>query len=637
MKYVSLAILATAVWACNAPEITNNRRASETAAQPVDQNALTQQAAGTPSASSSTLNTTNLDLAIEAGMKALVNNLDPNNGGKPFFEVYSLSAASVTDLLGASPYPKNRTPSAGQRFVGRFVSNVTGRTMHALVTGSRSLGRSTQQFKVPLGYLNDDLWMMMFRPNNGRWKDLTPQNQMAVGIPGDPLRYQSNVRDRYFLSNQGAGMRGLYASFLLATDKDAVDPRYGRSIRGLMEVSIHNLLTYYVYDEGGQPAFDWERFRRTFGLIGGTSSNPDSDNWAGLYKNAVDPFILYALLDYYAETKSARALKLARELKAYGFAAAFPAGKAMSKSHGHMFEVTAAINSYSRLAQIEGDQEAAERVRTYFDALLARGFVMKSGWVAERAFGSAAGIGTDGTALASDTGEVNCTGELVEAAIRFGDSGRPIYYEFAERAIRGHMLPAQLLDTANLVEADPPKLASLVKGSFGFPAPYGPIPVKNSYFVSGYFQDITAGAVSSLAVARASAHQRRGRDLYVPLLFDLDSNQATVTTPYVQASAPLTIRPKAAFDRIYLRAPTWLDRAKFAASVAEGPHAGKVALTGDWIVLTANGSLEAWALPFVLTPTQTTEPLNGRTLTTDWLGDGVVKMTNFGAPYPFFN
>jgi hypothetical protein len=609
------------------------------------------QIAFTPKSTPLAINTTDLDSAIEMGLCALENNLDEQEAYAPYFEIYGHSFATTRALTGQHVDPE-RTEPPGRHHNWTLGSNVAGKGLYALVVGHQALGQDPNQSDKVRG-LATYVTSMMCRPRDKTTSDKEPDSHEerweVIGIPGDRASIESKEFSRYYISTAGSGYRGMLGLNLLAKDPNQADPRYGHSPRDLMDVSINNLMRYYVHDANGGVAHDWERFRRVFNLAGGSSTTQIEKSWAGAYQNNIQPLMLDALIEYAERFPGGRTEELIQDLKTYGLNDMYPAGWETKRPHGHMYEVVAGISAFSRLAARDGDRDMLARMKAYFDALFTVGAALPSGWVAERFYGVQRQLGKPNERLRSDTGEINCSVQLVETAMRFGDQGLGgDYYQYAERALRAHVLPAQLRDVDQLVaspdgsEEQQREYANLIRGAFGFPAPYGVIPMRNAYFVTAYFMDITAGAVASLARIRERAHQVRQGSLYIPLLLDLKTAYASVKSPY-SGSGILTIAPQRPFDKIYVRRPDWL--AKHAARLMStdqtstwlpAPYAS-VEVTDDWIVITTNGSREAFILTFPLATTVTRETINDRPLTIQWRGDSVAAMSGVEAPLRFFS
>lgn len=596
------------------------------------------------------INTTDLDSAIEWGLKALEKNLNPEQGYAPYFEIYGHSFKTTRALTGQHVDPE-RTEPPERHHNWSLTSNVAGKGLYALVIGMRALAKDPTQSENVRG-LAQLVTRMMLRPRpNSTTRTTAPLGKEGweiVPVPGNRASIDSNDFSLYYLSTAGAGYRGMLGLNLLAKDSKQPNPIYGYSPRELFDACIDDLLDFYVYGPDGAKLHDWERFRREFKLEGGSSTIEVERSWSGAYQNNIQPLMLDALIEYSEHFPGARTEELIQDLKTYGLHDMYPADWADKRQHEHMYEVVAGIAAFARLAVRDRDQALLARMQAYFEGLFTMGAALPSGWVAERLYGVQRQWGKPGERLNSDTGEINCSVQLIETAMRFGDQGLGgKYYQYAERALRAHVLPAQLRDVDQLVgspdgtEEGHRVYSDFVRGAFGFPAPYGVIPMKNAYFVTAYFMDITAGAVASLARVRERAHQVRVGSLYIPLLFDLQTSSASVQSPYTQDGA-VTITPHQSFEKIYLRRPDWLPPDEVRL-ITTGSASGKKSksriafeVAEDWIVFATKGSRETIRIRFPLVTSVSYETLNDRKLTIHWRGDSVASMSGIEAPLRFF-
>lgn len=597
------------------------------------------------------VNTTDIDAALDLGVTALENNVNEEQAFAPYFEIYGHSFKTTRALTGQQVDPE-RTEPPGRHHNWTLGSNVAGKSLYAMVVGRQALSQNPNQSDRIRGLASYVAKMMCRKRQADSTTGVKPPSRTntweIIGLPGDRASIKSKDFTLHYISSAGSGYRGMLALNLLATDPKRPDSILHHSPRGLMDGSVNNLLTYYVHNASGAIVHDWERFRQIFNLRGGPSTIQIEDSWAGAYQNNIQPLMLDALIEYAELFPGGNTEALIQDLRTYGLHDMYPLEYETKRPHGHMYEVVAGINAFARLAARDGDRDLLARMKAYFDALFVVGAALPSGWVAERFYGVQRQLGKPDERLMSDTGEINCSVQLIETALHFGDQGLGAnYYQYAERALRAHVLPAQLRDCDQLVASPDGTPESQVgysqqiQGAFGFPAPYGVIPMKNAYFVTAYFMDITAGAVASLARIRARAHQVREGSLYIVLLLDVTTKYASVKTPYV-GGGELTITPQQSFDRIFIRRPYWLKKADVRLapdSPKSTPRRGpmpQVEVKDEWIVIATIGSLETFSLRFPLAKTSTQENLNERQLSIEWRGDSVETMSGIDAPLRFF-
>lgn len=201
--------------------------------------------------------------------------------------------------------------------------------------------------------------------------------------------------------------------------------------------------------------------------------------------------------------------------------------------------------------------------------------------------------------------------------------------------MRGHLLPSQLRDTSFIVDPPNPNnhdglrdLAARHRGAFGFPAPYGhePLGIQRVSFN----MDIVGGAVASLCEAYREATRRDASGHRVDLLFDHETDQIKVDSPYGGHELGITLKQP---GPLFVRIPAWADPPVPAVSgCTERPlRTGRYLLFGNPPVGT----------PLTFTLKLPTSELLLRHRTRDirigLRGDEVVAMDNFGQGLRFFD
>lgn len=580
-----------------------------------------------PVAVNASVNTYDLDRAIQAGIAHLTNILDRDNGNIPFFTAWALTQAQAQ---GYGDPSTNRGATAHMAFDRHFVSNVAGKALYALLAGAEATGQAVPAEAYQA--LKTFVVKSLHKPRNLNWADATPANQMVTGLPADPAAYGSQQFDVNFLFNMGAGLRGAMGLAALGPDAFATIPGYTWSARHVFEQSVDNIRRYYVYQKtlGGTRVYSWEQFRYQLALRGGDANTGNlstelKSSWTGLWSNWVDPFLICDLVDYYQATGHQASLELAKELRDRTFYQRFPLTAPNVSGFTHLYEVVGEMNAYSRLALVLGDADMMERVRVRYEVLRQSVFG-DSGWVPEW------------LGKISDVGQASNTAELVETALNFAQFGWTQYYQDVERFTRGHLLPAQLLDTSFVVDNASPTsdgqrdIANRIRGAFGFAAPYGHVATKNPYYTGGYFTETTAGAVATLAEVKKAAYAYRSGVHEINLLFDVDNAQIKVVSPY-PAGAKLTIATKTAGD-VRVRLPAWAD--KNAAAVSLYQQGIAYELTGDVLLVHPRAVGASFYIALPLVEARTSETINGREVTTLWRGDGIAAMSGMATPMPFF-
>ncbi len=142
-------------------------------------------------------------------------------------------------------------------------------------------------------------------------------------------------------------------------------------------------------------------------------------------------------------------------------------------------------------------------------------------------------------------GEINNTGDFLEACLCLGDAGYGEYYDRADRMIRCHLLPAQLLDVSFLSDEASDddavhKMASRMKGAFGFPCPYGHEYAPGSDISFNW--DIVGGGVSSLCQAYRRVVSEVNGILSVNMQFSCEDEKIRYRDPYPDGVMELLLK-----------------------------------------------------------------------------------------------
>ena len=576
-------------------------------------------------------NTHQLDRALTAGIEHLGNLRDRNNSSLPHFFAYSLTRAQAQEYGDHFP---GRDDPAHLSHDRHYVSNVTARSLYAVLLAAQAAG-----IEPPADVVADYariLLRSLHKPRDGNWANTAAENQLLVGLVSDPASYGSQQFDVTYLFNSGQGFRGMLALATLMRSADQVIPEYGRSAKEIFETSVHNLRKYYVYDGeiGRNRVYDWEQFRQQLGLQGGAKiadslAEELTPDWTNAWKTWADPHMIWPLVKYYEATGHQGSLDLAQELADMALSRRFPSDPSqISRSIlPHMFETMAEMNAYSRLALVTNNAELMECVRLRYEYLRQQGLIGKTGWVPERL-----GVGRD-------IGEANNTAELIETALNFAEFGWTGYYQDVERFTRGHLLPAQLLNTSFIASDALNWIDGLrnvrqrLQGAFGFPAPYGHISTSGAYGRAGaYFADVSAGAVATIAEVQRQIYSSEDGNHRVNLLFDFENQRIRVASPYPGGDR-LIVTTKVAGD-LAVRIPQWADRALIAQAMNDQ---GLVArFDGDYLSIGQPAVNRGITIPMTLPRVLETDVINGRTIWIEWLGDSVSRMSGMGTPQPFF-
>lgn len=221
----------------------------------------------------------------------------------------------------------------------------------------------------------------------------------------------------------------------------------------------------------------------------------------------------------------------------------------------HVHSTTSTLSGIAMLGDLLGDHSILERVKVFLDNGYYQIALKDIGWCTENK-------------LRTDLiGEANDAAELMEACICLGNAGYEEYYARAEKALRCHILPMQLLDTHFLPDAPDEddarnRFASRLKGACGQPSPYGheyePDTALNYGGMLQFNWDNLAGVISGLCFAwnyRVTYHNNLAS---VNLLFDYSDEKIKVKSPYgndgiceitLESAGPVRLRLSDLTDR----------------------------------------------------------------------------------------
>jgi hypothetical protein len=256
-----------------------------------------------------------------------------------------------------------------------------------------------------------------------------------------------------------------------------------------------------------------------------------------------------------------------------------------------------------------------------------QGLIGKTGW------------GPENLGAGRHIREANNTAELIETAMNFAEFGWTEYYQDVERFTRGHLLPAQLLNTSfisndarNWIDGRR-DVRTRIQGAFGFPAPYGHISTRDTTGRAGaYFADVSAGAVATIAEIQRHVYTSPDGSHQVNLLFDFENERIQVASPY-PGGDQLIVTTKVAGD-LAVRIPQWADRAAIAAAMNRQGLAAD--FEGNYLKIQQPTVGRTVTIPMALPRVREADVVNGRTIWIEWLGDSVSRMSRMGTPQPFF-
>jgi hypothetical protein len=230
-------------------------------------------------------------------------------------------------------------------------------------------------------------------------------------------------------------------------------------------------------------------------------------------------------------------------------------------------------------------------------------------------------------------GEANNTGDLLRAALLLGQAGFPEYYGRAERILRSHLLPSQLLavngysDNPTAEEDRLRSLASRARGGFAVPTPTD-LQLGPSTPLS--VCDITSGAVDALCEAHRAMLGEGPGDVRLHLLLSRQGAQAAVRSG-LSREGRLEITDRAGRN-LWVRLPRWVAPAE--VTVRDGGAAAERSFIDPDLFIPGTGTERTVTVSFPVREERTHETIVGQEFTIDWRGDQIVAMSPPAVPNP---
>ena len=511
------------------------------------------------------VNTSDIVDAIRLGCRAMSSVLNADDDDIPYFDVV------------ARPEPKmSFSPFSSE-------AHVPGRFLNAMLTAEDALGIVLDEEAV------EKITRAAFLAYEGTLP--LPVNRNQIG--GPPVNFlPHNIRE---------GFHALYA---------LVKYRESSRARELAELGIATILKYWDASNG----WDYQRLESEHEIVIHKSSTFLND-----LGRSIGP-----LVKYYQATSYGPALELAVALKEKTIDEYFSESGAYQDAHGvHCHSTTSVMSSLAQLADLTNDSNLLNRVKAFYDNGL---------WEVRDALGWSIESKQKGENYGR--GEVNSTGDILETALILGRWGYSQYYHDAERILRGHLLPSQLRDVSFIVDPlnaenddGQREVGRRIKGLFGFPAPYGHQPVNLS--LVKFNTDIVGGTIGSLCEAYRNATLYDGTSHWINLLFDHETSNIKVESPYEHNTLRITVRRP---GPLYVRIPPWVD---FTSLKYEGPAEQPRETNGYALfsTLTVNRTIN---IHIPLTSQEITLQNPAGHLCVRLVGDRVVAMDNLGADLTFF-
>lgn len=195
----------------------------------------------------------------------------------------------------------------------------------------------------------------------------------------------------------------------------------------------------------------------------------------------------------------------------------------------HVHSTTSTISGIAMLGDLLKDNSILKRVKSFLENGYYDIALKDIGWSTENN-------------LRNDLiGETNNACELMEACICLGKAGYSGYYARAEKALRCHILPMQLLDTSFMPDEPSDNtildhFASKMIGAYGTPCPYGqeyePDTECNYGYDLSFNWDNLGGAVSALCWAHCHNVTYSQNIASINLLFEQKDDSIYFVSPY---------------------------------------------------------------------------------------------------------
>ena len=336
--------------------------------------------------------------------------------------------------------------------------------------------------------------------------------------------------------------------------------------------------------------------------------------------------LIMALTQAYRALGDPRALELAQRFVRLVRAEAFAEDGHLTHFAGnHTHSITGTVHGLADWGLLAGDLDTLDHARRIMQVGLPP-TCSSFGWSIEGAWRE----------VIPGRGEVNNTGDMVQAALILGRAGWPGFFESAERMIRSHVLPSQwrigqpYRRPADDPKNPPPQVPDSEDGGWGCPA------VNDRYGRSRFgVLDITQGGVQCLWAAIREGIAQDDLGMAVNLLF---SNR----TPSLQVDSGLPEQGRLCIAArgtgrapatLRVRRPSWLDAGRLAVrrdGVAERP-----CLTDGWLIVPAAGPATV-EITFPVTRRDGTEWVNHRPYRVVRDGDQVVAMDPKGECAPMY-
>ncbi|MBI4531933.1 MAG: hypothetical protein HY709_10500 [Candidatus Latescibacteria bacterium] len=329
-----------------------------------------------------------------------------------------------------------------------------------------------------------------------------------------------------------------------------------------------------------------------------------------------------ALVRLYGVTGDEAALDLAGRMTTYTLTHCFTEeGNVLEEAGTHGHSLTAIVAGMLDFAWTTRNADLMYRVKKIYD-------------VGIPTFNSSFGWSMESLSASLPRGESNNTGDLLRAALLLGQAGWTSCFEDAERILRGHLLPSQVLEVDDLSddEADEDALhrrASRLRGGFGFPTPNDYLSTPDNSLV---VYDITSGAVDGLCEALWAAVTQDETIIWVNLLLSREMEDISVIS-FLPRDGYIELKNRSE-SNVMLRIPSWVVPEDVRLTVNE--HDLPVRLFGRYLLIPRGEDTSSSVVTFPVRKARTVERICNIDYTIDWMGDQIIAMSPPAQHRPMF-
>ena len=319
-----------------------------------------------------------------------------------------------------------------------------------------------------------------------------------------------------------------------------------------------------------------------------------------------------ALIRLYQINGDEGCVELASRMTRYALENCFgPEGALLPAAGLHSHSINAMVAGIADLARLTADRALMDQAKMIYRNALPF-FHSTFGWSAESL-----------SKPTSVRGESNNTGDLLRAALLLGEAGQPQLYEEAERILRSHLLPSQVLEVDDLPDDESDadgdhRRASRLRGGFSFPTPCDLLAREDENFVT---TDVTSGALDGLCAARDHTITQDQHGRRINLLVTTQSHGVRVVS-----ALPGEGRIEVGWEPgqpVFLRVPTWAQQLRV---VYDGQEPRTPVCRNSYLLLGSGHEAGAVVVLFEIPETETEEFIYFERFLIRWRGDQIVAM-----------